>query len=263
MKLRKGLFSFLSSAEHVLLGWPLLERMLIHALGAYYSSKFRREWIYSETPPHFFDQNIGCFHFGFGGEATGAYPFFRGFYVAEIIRDGDYLLDVGCGDGFFTKRFYSPRCSCVDGVDVDADAIRVARRRNDSPNVRYHLLNALTQPFPEAAYDVVVFDGAIGHFSAEDGRIVLAKIAAVLKPGGVFVGSESLGLEGGDHLQFFSSIDDLYDMFKPYFIHVEIRQQQYRIGRKGEILRQEAYWRCANDPQRLRNCHWIGGETAR
>jgi hypothetical protein len=70
---------------------------------------------------------------------------------------------------------------------------------------------------------------------------------------GVFAGSESLGKEGSDHLQFFAAPDDLAALFKPYFKHVELRTQTY----SGDgFVRREAYWRCANDPTRLRECDW-------
>ena len=84
---------------------------------------------------------------------------------------------------------------------------------------------------------------------------MLQKIDQSLAPYGVFVGSESLGLEGSDHLQFFHSLEDLNVIFKRYFRYIELRQETYKI-RHGEFVRKEAYWRCSNDPRRLREANW-------
>jgi cyclopropane fatty-acyl-phospholipid synthase-like methyltransferase len=36
------------------------------------------------------------------------------------VREGSRLLDIGCGDGFFTKRFFATRCAHIDTVDNSA-----------------------------------------------------------------------------------------------------------------------------------------------
>jgi len=252
----KFLYSLAYYAEYFLWGGKFKERVLLGLLRQYYASKFRREWIFSGQPPHFFDQRMTYFSFGYGKRVVGPYSLFRGFFVADILRDGDKLLDIGCGDGFFARRFHAARSAHIDAIDIDPKALRSATSDNSAPNIVYCLLDAANQPFPSDTYDVVVWDGAIGHFSKTDCIQVLEKICKVLSPEGVFVGSESLGKEGSDHLEFFSSLDDLHLLFKPYFKHVELRCVSYRIGVKGETTRQEAYWRCSNSPKRLQECHW-------
>ena len=252
-KLRRWIFPLARAIETVVWGGEFKERILVKLLSAYYASQFRREWIYRAPPPHFFDQRLTYFAFGYGKQVSGPYGLSRGFFVADLLRDGDCLLDIGCGDGFFTKRFFAARCAHIDAIDSDPEAMRAATMRNSAPNITYALLDAAAQPFPCVRYDVIVWDGAIGHFVADDCQRVLEKIVKALAPEGVFVGSESLGREGSDHLQFFASLDDLFALFKPYFKYVELRKQTYS---GGSLVRQEAYWRCANDPTRLRECDW-------
>jgi hypothetical protein len=83
---------------------------------------------------------------------------------------------------------------------------------------------------------------------------MLSKIRNVLAPGGAFVGSESLGHEGHDHLQFFSSLSELCPLFGEHFPHVELRQLEYEV--KG-LRRVEAFWRCAGDRGRLDEARWL------
>jgi len=247
-----------SLVERMVWGGEWRESILIWMLEQHYQSRFRREWLYRNAPPHFFNHRMGIFKFAFGkGDPVGPYSYYRGFFCSEVIQEGDRLLDIGCGDGFFTKRFYSMKCSQIDAIDIDPGAIKSARRYNSGRNTCYYELDAVRSPFPGNVYDIVVWDGALGHFSREDSERVIRKIRDVLSPEGVFAGSESLGREEGgyDHLQFFS-LDDLYLLFKPHFRHVQIRSVDYRIGWGCDLGRSEAYWRCSNSPTRLSAAGW-------
>lgn len=244
--------------EGLLYGGTLREKLLTSLLGGHYASRFRRDWVWlCRGAPHFFNHRIGAFNFGFGKTFVAHFSFYRGFFVSELIREGDRLLDVGCGDGFFTKRFFAFKCSHVDALDVERDAIEAAMRYNAAANIRYWQRDAVSEPFPQEGYDVIVWDGAIGHFPADSTERMLRKIRDALNSGGVFCGSESLGREEGhDHLQFFDSLKDLRRIFEPYFRHVELRSVAYPGHPMSDFIRQEAYWRCANDPDRLNECKW-------
>lgn len=237
--------------EPVVGGGRLRERTLVSLLKAHYQSRLRREWSDPERAPHFFDHRISSFAFATGEGSP--FVFFRGYFAAELIRPGDRLLDIGCGDGFFARRFFGPRCSAVDAIDVDPRAIAHASRHNPAPNVAYRTLDAFADPFPHEEYDVVVWDGGLGHVSAEMTGRILPKIRRSLAPEGVFLGSESLGLEGHDHLQFFDSLDELSALLFEHFAHVEVRQLEYEVP---GVRRTEAFWRCADDRRRLDDARW-------
>jgi len=247
----------LSLKESALWGGVRRESALIKLLNRYYLSLYRRQWELSTEEPHFFSQRIGFFKFAFGDDGVGPYAFYRGFFGSEVVQPDDQLLDIGCGDGFFTKRFLSTRCKNVDAVDIEPSAIESAQLYNDAPNIAYYLLDAVNEAFPSDKYDVIAWDGALGHFAKETTDRVLAKIQSALRTNGVFVGSESLGFEGSDHLQFFNSLEDLHALFKPYFKFIQLRTIEYRTGQgKASFVRQEAFWRCANEEKRLRECSW-------
>lgn len=69
-------------------------------------------------------------------------------------RPGQSLLDVGCGTGWFTRRFAHAGL-VVTGVDVDASAIEFARQRSDR-GIAYLEGNACCLPFPDRSFDQVV-----------------------------------------------------------------------------------------------------------
>jgi SAM-dependent methyltransferase len=244
-----------NAGEQLIWGGELRERVLLRLLGGYYESLFRRMWLMGNPPPHFENQSIEVFRFGFSARMVVPEYFFRGFFSAEVLRRQDRVLDIGCGDGFFTRRFLATRAGVVDAIDIDASAIARATRANAARNVTYLRLDAVNEPFPSPRYDAIVWDGALAHFSVPDSVALLSKIHAALPADGVFVGSESLGRDGEDHLQIFEHLGDITALFEPFWKHVQVRELTYTLS--GGFVRREAYWRCSNDLDRLTSSSWI------
>lgn len=65
---------------------------------------------------------------------------------------GSSLLDLGCGTGWFARRFAADGCQ-VTGIDPDAAALAFARQR--SPNIRYLAGDATCLSLPDEAFDCV------------------------------------------------------------------------------------------------------------
>jgi 2-polyprenyl-3-methyl-5-hydroxy-6-metoxy-1,4-benzoquinol methylase len=264
--MKKILCKVFSVLEYLVFGGKLRERILLFFLSNYYQSIFRRQWYWGSIESHNENQRIFMFDFIFSKppKFTGPYPFFRGFYDSEVIQQGDNVLDIGCGDGFFSMRFLTSRASSVDAIDVDKIAIDLARHENNAPNITYQISDAINNPFPKEKYDVITWEGAIGHFSKEDCEVVLKKISDHLGPNGIFVGSESIGTggpetvgtEGHDHLQHFKTKEDISKLLKSHFKYVCIKEIQYPLSWSGGFLRIEAYWRCSNHMERLDMSQW-------
>jgi SAM-dependent methyltransferase len=243
-------------AEVAIFGTEIREKFAKGLLSHYYRSSFRRQWawqLYGE--PHFSIHSGALFSLLDGQMGQGIYSLTRAFLSAEIIREGDHVLDIGCGDGGLTKRFYAPRAAHVDAVDIEESAIKYAAKHNLAPNISYHRLDAVIEPFPRSSYDVIIFDGAIGHFTREGSAAVLKKILSALVPSGVFCGSESIGPEGHDHMQMFQTCDDLRSLLQEQFKYVRIKQQKYPVQLMSND-RAEAYWRCSNADGRLDEIDW-------
>lgn len=125
------------AAEVVVFGTRIREQIATSFLGQYYESKFRRVWVWRVNgEQHFVHHDRLLFKTLQGSAGQGIYSLWRGFYSAEIVRDGDRVLDIGCGDGSYTKRFYAPRAGHVDGIDIEPSAISYARQHNAAENYR-------------------------------------------------------------------------------------------------------------------------------
>jgi SAM-dependent methyltransferase len=81
-------------------------------------------------------------------------------------RPGESLLDVGCGTGFFTRALASTMAGTVIGVDINAEWVEYARRRNTA-NVSYEVADARALPYRAASFDLVVSIAALCFIEEE------------------------------------------------------------------------------------------------
>ncbi|MEE8198825.1 MAG: methyltransferase domain-containing protein, partial [Thermoplasmata archaeon] len=110
------------------------------------------------------------------------YPF-----VAEVIREGDVVLDIGSGSG--TDVLYStlkvgPRGK-VYGLDITPAMLEKARKNAKAMhahNVEILEGNATDIPLPDASVDVVTSNGVLNL--VPDKEAAFREILRVLKPGG-------------------------------------------------------------------------------
>lgn len=95
-------------------------------------------------------------------------------------RPGEYILDLGCGDGQLTQRIAATGSSVL-GVDASPHMVAAARERGiEAENVAAEFL-----PFGDQVFDAV-FSNAALHW-VRDQDAMLAQVHRVLKPGGRFV----------------------------------------------------------------------------
>lgn len=95
-------------------------------------------------------------------------------------------LDLCCGTGAGAQML-RPLCTGrVVGLDISAGMLEVGRRNLKGRDIDWVRADAMAAPF-EAAFDVVVCLGALGHVVEADQPRFIAEVARTLKPGGRFV----------------------------------------------------------------------------
>ena len=216
-------------------------------LNSLYKRKFLSDWYYSKEPPHFYDFEEYEDVFSNPSDYNNLQ---RGYWVAANIKENDLLCDIGCGAGFFTKRFYSFNAKSIDAMDIEKTAIDYAKRFNKSPKITYFLYDILKKNLPRSNYNIIVLNGALGHFSQFNNDILLKKISIGLHKDGLFIGSEALGRDGDDHLQIFKNEEGLKKMLKAYFKYVHTNVIYYPIKPYYNSIRSEAYWIASNTVKR-------------
>ena len=99
---------------------------------------------------------------------------------------GKAVLDLGCGGGFMAEAL-AARGAIVTGIDPAAEAIAAARSHAQAGglDIRYDVGVGEALPHDAGAFDAVVCVDVLEHVA--DLRRVLAEVARVLRPGGVFL----------------------------------------------------------------------------
>jgi SAM-dependent methyltransferase len=101
---------------------------------------------------------------------------------------GRRVLDIGCGQGYFT-RLLAKRGASVVGIDVAAEllALATAREEREPLGIAYHRLSAsnVAAALPSASFDTVT--GCMSLHDVADVQAALSGAFAVLRPRGRLV----------------------------------------------------------------------------
>lgn len=105
---------------------------------------------------------------------------------------GENVLEVGPGPGATTELLRT-RVRQLTCVEVNPSLAENLRRRQQARNVRVVCEDATAMSFPSATFDGAVCFTMLHHVpSAALQDRLLAEVARVLRPGGVFAGTDSL-----------------------------------------------------------------------
>ena len=113
--------------------------------------------------------------------------------VPAVVPDGAEVLDLGCGQGTPVAAALAGRCR-VTGVDASRAQLDRARAR--VPGATFIEADIATLERPPSSVDAVTAFYSLTHLPREDQAAVIARVAAWLRPGGVFCAT----LGGGDTL---------------------------------------------------------------
>ncbi len=119
----------------------------------------------------------------------------RGFIAQAGVRDGQRVLDVGCGGGVLLPLLddaVGPGGQ-VTALDVSPQMLATARRRHANRRIRYLLGDAADVPEPPASYDTIICSSVIPHFA--DLQATLRHLASLLQPFGALMVCHDLGRE--------------------------------------------------------------------
>lgn len=110
----------------------------------------------------------------------------------EHIRDGDAVLDVGCGPGVALRAYARRRSIDAHGIDYAGAMVDFAIRQNEQEArdlaIEIGRASVLELPYPDARFDVVTSHRCLmALLDWDKQQAALREITRVLKPGGTLV----------------------------------------------------------------------------
>jgi len=111
---------------------------------------------------------------------------------------GKRVLDAACGSGYGVEMLTSGGAEWAVGVDLSAEALRMAAARFKSRRARFVRGDLLALPFPDRSFDVITSFESLEHVL--DPTRVVAEFARVLaREGTLFVSSPNGAWYPGGH----------------------------------------------------------------
>jgi 2-polyprenyl-3-methyl-5-hydroxy-6-metoxy-1,4-benzoquinol methylase len=100
------------------------------------------------------------------------------------------MLDIGGSHGIFSielcKRYPSLSSTIMELPGAMEAASAIAKRYDTTNRVNYVAGNALTDDLGKEKYDLIMINNVVHHFTSEQNFTLAKKIAAALKPGGIY-----------------------------------------------------------------------------
>ncbi|MBI2864057.1 MAG: class I SAM-dependent methyltransferase [Chloroflexi bacterium] len=156
------------------------------------------------------------------------------------IKEGDGVLDVGCGTGTLTlmekdKVGYFGK---VAGVDIGTRLIAKAQRRASDRHldVDFRVASIDELPFPDGTFDVATSSGMTHHLPPDVKRAGFAEVYRALKPDGRYLivdFSPSTGLWGKAKLAVYRQLAKLFEEVR---YSIEVTE-----GKLPELLQQAGF----------------------
>jgi len=114
----------------------------------------------------------------------------RRLLAAADLQLGERVVDIGCGPGWPTlaAAIQVGDSGCALGVDISDELVAVARSRADriaAGNATFEVLDAQTEPFPGAPFDVAISRNGLMFF--DDPSAAFANLRRQMRTGGRLV----------------------------------------------------------------------------
>lgn len=178
--------------------------------------------------------------------STNQQPFGEWIVKQYHLRPGDRVLELGCGNGAMWAYADIPDHCHVTLTDLSPGMLETARKNAVHPNMDYAICNAMSIPYQDQTFDVVIANMMLYHVPDID--IALKEIRRVLKPSGRFFAAtagehgvieaihQMLHLPCSTNLRF--TLQNGTPQLNPYFskIRISIREDGLEITDINDLI---------------------------
>ena len=202
----------------------------------YYRQLLRSVYGGPKQPPSWFDHRIDLYYHW----PHNLFWLERGILPRKHMFEGCDVLDLFCGDGYYSRYFYSTTAGHIDAIDKNPNAIAHAKRWHSHPKIDYVVADATKRDFPRSRYDVIVWFEGIEHLNEAEYAAVISRVKCAMGDEGVLVGStpilapEQLGTGNWEHQNEFTNVAQLLEFFGRDFSDIEIDVTVYPLLGGGD-----------------------------
>jgi ubiquinone/menaquinone biosynthesis C-methylase UbiE len=100
--------------------------------------------------------------------------------LSSSLKEGDKVLELGCGTGYFTKELTRLNIHTT-AIDISPELLEEAKKKIKAENVSFQIQNAYQMNFDNNQFDAVIGSSVLHHL---DVKKAISEIYRVLKPGG-------------------------------------------------------------------------------
>ena len=163
-------------------------------------------------------------------------PFIRSLIGLAGLKKGGRVLDVGCGQGFFTSLFADAGMDAL-GADISAEGVAQARNQHGGSGAKFEVGDALKLPY-SGAFDCVYIRSCSLYNRADfaDQRELTDALLGYVRPGGVLIFDYNTNLcarkKGGGWR--YHSLAEVRRHFAPYAdsqVYFSLRVDTILLGR--------------------------------
>lgn len=134
-------------------------------------------------------------------------------------KEGEKVLEVGCGTGIFSKLFGKD----YTGIDFFEGFIKNASNRN--PDGKFLVMDANNMTFPKRSFDKILLLSFIHHIDDDEVEKILKEVRQYAKKGIYImelvpqkynlIGRFLYSMDRGDHIRDFFFLKDLINRYTP------------------------------------------------
>ena len=133
------------------------------------------------------DKKINTMQYAIGGEFEAFGIIEREMLKFYGLKDGDFLIDVGCGSGRLAIPLSKQMNIKYLGTDVVSDLIEYAKEHTNRPDWKFKVVDDFQIPEKNSSADMICMFSVLTHLLHEHSYIYLEECKRVLKPGGKLV----------------------------------------------------------------------------
>jgi ubiquinone/menaquinone biosynthesis C-methylase UbiE len=122
------------------------------------------------------------------------------------LRDGDSLIDLGCGSGRLSTALGEQMKIEYSGIDVVSSLLKYAKKKAP-PNYKFILNRSLGIPLPDNSADMATAFSVFTHLLHHESYIYLEHMKRVVRPGGAVIFSFLEFAEARHWAQFEATVE--------------------------------------------------------